>query len=180
MLSEDFVISKYGINARLVQEKDAAFIISLRTDSDLSQHIHITSSSIDDQINWIKEYKKRENEGRDYYFIYEKDGKAIGVNRLSEINVNTGVTGSAICPKTNSPIDTLATIVLLYDIVFEILNLDYVTFATDNDNSHALRINYALGAEVVSDNGKEKLFHFDKEQYLSVRSKLIRIWRLMA
>ena len=177
-LSPSFYLDKYGITARFVEKTDAPFIISLRTDENLSQHLHSTSDSLEKQIEWIVKYKEREQTGQEYYFIYEKDGKAIGLNRLYDIINNTGVTGSAICPRTNSPIDTLATIILLYDIVFEIIGLDYVTFATDNDNAHALRVNYALGAKVISEDSKEKIFKLEKEGFLEIRKKLIRIWRL--
>lgn len=177
-LSIPFNLGRYGISARLVEPADAQYIISLRTNEDLSQHLHSTSDDLEQQIEWIKQYKKREQLGQEYYFLYEKDGNPIGLNRLYDISNNTGVTGSAICPKTNSPIDTLATIVLLYDIVFEEIGLDYVSFATDNDNVHALRVNNALGAVVISGNEKEKIFKLENDVYNEIRKKLIRIWRL--
>ena len=173
-----FSFGRYGISVRLVEITDAQYIISLRTNEELSQHLHCTSGDLEKQIKWIEHYKEREQSGQEYYFLYEINGNPIGVNRLYDISDNIGVTGSAICPKTNSPIDTLATIVLLYDIVFEEIGLDFVSFATDNDNVHALRVNNALGAVVISENEKEKIFKLEKDDYFEIRKKLIRIWRL--
>ena len=62
-------ISKYNISLRLVDEEDADFIVSLRSDEKKSRFISYTDPNIETQKNWIREYKKRENEGKEYYFI---------------------------------------------------------------------------------------------------------------
>ena len=59
---------KYNLNFRFVVEEDAEFILSLRNDIKLSKFISPTSSSISDQVNWIKEYKKKEKV-RKYFII---------------------------------------------------------------------------------------------------------------
>ena len=76
-LPSDFTLESYDIHTRLVNEDDAEFIIDLRTDKDLSRYIHDTSPDLDNQIQWIREYKKREAEGKEYYFIYSSGGKFI-------------------------------------------------------------------------------------------------------
>ena len=68
-IPENFTIERYGLNVRLVEEKDAGFILSLRTNPKLSRYIHNTDDSLDKQRQWIRDYKKRELEGKDYYFI---------------------------------------------------------------------------------------------------------------
>ena len=39
-LPSNFVLDKYGLHARLVCEDDAAFIVKIRTNENLSRYIH--------------------------------------------------------------------------------------------------------------------------------------------
>ncbi|KAA6323618.1 hypothetical protein EZS27_026962 [termite gut metagenome] len=93
-LSDDFKLEKYGLHVRLVNEDDAAFIVELRTDYKLGKYINATENNIEKQKEWIREYKKREKEGRDYYFIFFSDGKFCGVNRIYNITIDSFTTGS--------------------------------------------------------------------------------------
>ncbi|WP_459189867.1 hypothetical protein ACGE0T_07285 [Parabacteroides sp. APC149_11_2_Y6] len=70
-LSKDFHLHKYGIDVRLVNESDAAFMIGLRTDTKLSRFIHQTLPDIEVQKEWIKEYKERKKrKGILFYFQF--------------------------------------------------------------------------------------------------------------
>ena len=85
-IPSDFSIEKYGLYCRLVQEEDAPFILKLRTNKKLSRYVHSVDDSIENQIEWIRNYKKREEKGEDYYFIYFSKGKPIGVNRITSVH----------------------------------------------------------------------------------------------
>ena len=73
ILPEDFTMEKYGLFARFVNESDAEFIVKLRTDPVLGKWIHSTDSDIENQKQWLREYKERERNGLDYYFIFYKN-----------------------------------------------------------------------------------------------------------
>ena len=87
-LPSNFELDRYGLHVRLVCEEDAEFIVALRTNPIKARYISATSSSVDDQRSWIKNYKERETAGTDYYFIYSYRGKLAGVNRIYEIEGN--------------------------------------------------------------------------------------------
>ena len=74
------------IDVRLVNECDAEFILSLRNNPELNQYIHPTDDDVESQRQWLREYKKRENEGLEYYFIYSMNGEPLGLDRLYKIN----------------------------------------------------------------------------------------------
>ena len=93
-LDSDFTYEKYGLQLRFVNEDDAEFIIKLRTDPKLGKFIHSTSSDIEEQKKWIRAYKKREQAGTDYYFIFFKDGVPVGLNRLYWIKEDSYTSGS--------------------------------------------------------------------------------------
>jgi hypothetical protein len=84
-LPENFTLERYGLQVRLVNEGDAEFIVALRTDPRLSRYIHETSPSIEAQKEWIGNYKKREAQGLDYYFMFSVNGLRQGVARIYDI-----------------------------------------------------------------------------------------------
>ena len=77
---------KYGLKVRLVQEEDADFIVKLRTSPKASNFLHYTDCDINKQKEWIKEYKTREMEGKEYYFVFIKNNQKQGLIRLYNIN----------------------------------------------------------------------------------------------
>src|SRR5690606_21357108 len=71
---------------RLVNEDDAEFILSLRANAERTKYMLSLDSDLEKQRNWIKEYKKRQIEGKDYYFIFEIGTRKMGVLRISNID----------------------------------------------------------------------------------------------
>lgn len=72
---------------RLVEEADAEFILQLRLDPRISRHISKVENDLGKQIDWIREYMKREAKGKDYYFIVEDlNGKRYGTCRTYDID----------------------------------------------------------------------------------------------
>lgn len=102
-MPENFTLDRYGLHTRLVDISDSEFILSIRTNEKLSKHIHPTRNSIECQKKWIMEYKKREAEGEDFYFIFEKPkGVRLGVCRIYSITESSFTTGSWVFAK-NAP-----------------------------------------------------------------------------
>lgn len=86
-LQKNFSIEKYGLKVQLVNENDADFILSLRADPNRTKHMVTLENDIEKQKKWIREYKKREEEGIDYYFIFsDTEENPIGVSRFSHID----------------------------------------------------------------------------------------------
>ena len=85
-LPSNFELDKYGIHARLVREEDAEFIVRLRTDPQLARYLMHTDNDVSKQVNWIREYKKRETAGVEYYFIFFLNDKPIVLTRLHSID----------------------------------------------------------------------------------------------
>jgi len=149
-LPYDFSMDKYGIHVRLVNESDAEFIVKLRTDPNLSKYIHSTDSDIQKQIQWIKEYKERENKGLDYYFIYLHDKTPIGVNRIYDIQDTYATTGSWICEK-NLPVDfVIYTVIILREILFDVLEKKEDRFDVRKDNKKVIRMHKLFGSTLVN------------------------------
>lgn len=152
ILPPDFVIDKYGLTARFVEEKDTNFIIRLRTDPVLGKWIHETSSDYEMQVNWIREYKKRERKGEDYYFIFFKDGEPVGLNRIYHIHDTTFTTGSWVF-KPGIPFECcIIASIMVRELAFEYLGLDY-EHAFDGvhvENKKVIKFNHMMGLKDLS------------------------------
>lgn len=175
-LPKDFSLSKYGINVRLVDENDANFILSLRTNEKLSKYIHKTDDNVEKQREWIKEYKRRESDGSDYYFIFIKDEEPFGVCRIYDIDrdKSKATVGSWVCkPDIDSSLPILS-IIITRDVLFEILNLSFDCFDVKFDNKKVRRFHESCGAVQECVEGDTVFYKLDKKSYIKSRNELLQ------
>lgn len=125
LLPADFQITRYGVTARLVTEADAEFITQLRSDKRLGRYIHSSDGDVEKQIQWTREYKKREAEGLDYYFIFSKEGIDYGLCRIYNIDwIHLSFTsGSWLTKKGTLMEDAMYISLILDEISYDILGL---------------------------------------------------------
>ena len=174
-LPKDFTIERYGLTARLVNESDTEYILSLRTDKKLSKYIHETEDSTTKQLDWFRKYKLREYENRDYYFIYEKDGKPVAVNRVYNICQYFGTPGSWLCSPNNEVEVSMATNFILNDIIFEILQLDFTVFDVRKANKHVWKMHIQCGAKMIGESDIDFYFVTTKQDYFSHRDSFLQL-----
>lgn len=174
-LPENFELNKYGLHVRLVREEDAEFIVSLRTDKKLARYLHATDDSVEKQVEWIKQYKIRETAGEDYYFIYDKDGQTIGVNRIYDINYDQEqvTAGSWIC-KADGML-SIYTIMILRDIIFDILGAKCDYFDVRKGNKKVQRLHEMCGANKVSSDELNCYYCLTSEAYKQNKEQILKL-----
>lgn len=178
ILPENFHIEKFGLYCRLVTEKDASFILKLRTDKNLSKYIHSTPNDINKQIEWIREYKKRERLGLEYYFVFEKNNLAIGLNRIYNISGNTFTTGSWLFVSSALFESSIISAILTRDIAFFNLMLEYEDGfdGCHIDNKKVIRFNKMIGLKETGrkydNNGEYITMSLSKNDYENNRNKI--------
>ena len=177
-LYSEFQIHKLGLDIRLVNESDAGFILSLRTNNRLNKFLHQTEDDIEKQTEWIKEYKKREREGREYYFVYLKDGVKVGVNRIYNVYAYYGTIGSWICKPDNDPEISIATYILMFDLLFDYLMLEIAIFEVQLGNRQVIKLHKMLGVQEVGKTEEYVFFTLNKKAYRDNRNKLVSIFNL--
>jgi hypothetical protein len=181
-LPENFELDRYGLHVRLVREEDAEFIVKLRNDPQKGRYISVTSNSVDDQIRWIKLYKKRECEGKDYYFIYSYQGQLAGVNRIYEIEDNHFIHGSWVFGDNTPPYCALAAGIIARELAYDTLGLDVEidTAGVHKDNHGVLQYIRALGAEFTGTRiypmGEFYTSQLPKELFYKNKNKIIRLF----
>lgn len=140
-IQSDFELDKYGIHVRLVREEDAEFIVNLRTNPQNARFIGHTDNDVSKQINWIREYKKREEAGVDYYFIFFEGNKPIVLDRIYNIDwlqlsYNSGSWLSA--PDANAKSVMICT-AIYNDIAQDVLGLLLDISKIDKNNKRVVK-----------------------------------------
>ena len=174
-LLQNFSMEKYGLKVRLASEADTDYIMSLRTDKELTKFIHQTDNDVQKHLEWFRRYKQREAEARDYYFIYFKDDKPVGLNRIYNVFEYYGTIGSWLCSPDNEVEVSIATHLFLHDIIFEVMNLDFTVFDVRKGNKHVWKLHRQTGAQQVGESDIDYYFVTTKTEYLKRRDTLIDI-----
>lgn len=179
-LPSDFEISKYGLHCRLVNEDDAAFIIRLRSDEKRGRFIHATDDSVEVQRDWIKSYKKREAEGKEYYFIYDIDGVPFGVNRIYDVHDNFCTEGSWVCLPLEDSSKSIASALIIRDLIFEYFEFEYDLFNVSVGNNKVKKFHKICGATIISETPEEYSFKLRREDYLTNREWFLKTYNLQS
>lgn len=181
LLPSDFEGEKYGLHYRLVNEGDAEFIYKLRSNETLSKYIHDIKGGVENQIEWIRNYKVREEEGSDYYFIFLHNDNPVGLARIYSIHDKTYTSGSWVMV-TNSPIEHIvATAVINRDIAFDTLGFTFEDNydACHVDNKKVIKFNKMFGCKIYKHfqdvKGKYVAMSLTKEDYYANRPKMLKM-----
>jgi hypothetical protein len=174
-LEEDFKLLRYGLSVRLVNEKDAEFILSLRTDQKLSRYLNSTKNDTLTQINWIREYKYRQNKGIEYYFIFLEDNKPVGLCRIYNVNTTSFTTGSWIFKDTKHPNSSIFGSIITREIAFDLFPGKELHFDVRKENKKVLAYHKLFKPELISEDDENYYFKLSQEKFENGRCKLLDI-----
>ncbi|MCK9617645.1 MAG: GNAT family N-acetyltransferase [Lentimicrobiaceae bacterium] len=180
-LPSDFTFEKYGLQLRFVNENDAEFIVKLRTNPKLGRFIHSTSSDIELQKKWIRDYKQRESEGKDYYFIFFKGGQPVGLNRIYHIEEDRFTSGSWVFEQNAAFECSIASALIVRIIAFDILGKE-IEFGVEGchvDNKKVIKFNLMIGLKIkgtrIEENGEYYTFNLTKQDFEKNKPKIERL-----
>lgn len=125
-LPSNFELDRYGLRVRLVREEDAEFIVRLRTNEHNSRYIHDTVADVEQQKVWLRTYKQRELEGKEYYLLFEANGEPQGVYRIYNRHEDRCITGSWVFKPNAERNSALKAMIITHEIVFDVLENKYV------------------------------------------------------
>ena len=171
--SNDFHIERYGLDVQLVQEEDAEFIYQLRADKYLTRFISQFDGTLEDQINWIREYKKRQEAGLEYYFIFRYKGVRQGLARLYKIEDDHFTQGSWLfTPDAVSGCSILGNIISC-ELGFELPGKEYMlTDARIGNSTH--KYVRAYDPEIVEVTDLDIFYKIPRENYYKKKDKFIK------
>lgn len=130
----------YGLSLSLVEISDAHDIVALRSNPELTKYMVTLGQDVAKQKEWIREYKKREQRGEDYYFSYRRNNDLVGFARISHVDFLSKKCCLSSWIK-NPHIRGGGAQMLLsrLDIAFEYLKLNNVYASIHQTNSNAMK-----------------------------------------
>lgn len=160
------------INMRLVDEKDAEFILSLRLDDTYNKFLSKVSPDIDSQREWIKSYKLDELNKKQFYFIIErKDGTPCGTVRVYDMKDMSFCWGSWILNENKTRFAAIESAIMVYDFGFNILNYKKSHFEVIKDNTKVVSFHKKFGAIQVHEDDVNYYFEISKESVENSKKK---------
>ena len=171
-------LNKYNIKLRFVEETDADFIIKLRTDTAKSRYISETDSDVEKQKLWIKEYKKREENGDEYYFIaIDENNIEFATYRIYNKRENSIEIGSFVSkPQYDNPINVIKVDVILKTFVFNVLNYSRLSFEVRKENKSVVNYHKKFNPTLVDEDTLNYYFVLDKEPFLTNSIKFEKLF----
>ena len=161
---------------RLIEPEDAAYVHSLRNNPAYNTHLSTVTGTVDDQRIWIEDYKSREAQVQELYYVIErKDGTRCGLVRLYDIEAESCTWGSWILDENKPHKAALESAVLSFDVGFDALGVQLANVDVRVANEHAAAFYRRLGmVETHRIDGQiffaypRARFDTDKKAYLSI------------
>ncbi|TDP00916.1 GNAT family N-acetyltransferase [Flavobacterium sp. 245] len=171
-------INSHGIKLRLVEEIDAEFIVSIRTDFSKSKFISETDVSIEKQREWIRNYKKREKEGEEYYFIaIDENDIKFATYRIYNKKENNIEIGSFVSkPGYDIAINVIKVDIILKAFVFTTLKFDMLNFEVRKENKSVVNYHKKFEPSLLKEDDLNYYFILTKENFFANKIKFERLF----
>lgn len=176
VIDETFSLSRYGLNVRLVNVDDSAFIVALRTDNKLGKYIHRTDPNVDKQVEWFWQYKEREKNGEDYYFMFEKPlGNRLGVLRIYDISDTDFTIGSWVFDKQSPIGSAILAEIITREIGFELYPEKNCCWDTKKNNVNVIQYGLSYHPDVYKETEDTIYCRCTKENNDKYKKKYLRM-----
>lgn len=159
------------VQIRLVEERDAEFILSCRLDDSLNTFLSKIDADLEAQRLWIRKYKISEQNGEQYYFIIERlDGTPCGTVRIYDILSDSFCWGSWILNKDKTRYAAIESALLVYKFGFDILGYQKSHFDVMKGNTKVISFHEKMGAVIVSADDDNHYFEITKSKVTEMAS----------
>jgi hypothetical protein len=169
---------KYGSLFRLVDESDAEFIFSLRTNPILSRYINKVSSYMAYQVHWISEYKKRESKGEEFYFISldPVNETRQGLNRIYNFRNDEFELGSWLYVPDSDISKSILGDIAVREIAFDHLLFKTCTFEVRKENKSVIRYHNGFSPDLTGEDEDNLYFKISRTIFNNRKYKYLNIF----
>ena len=165
-----------NLSYRLVEEKDAQFILDLRTNPKKKKYLTPTKNDFKLQIEWIEKYKIREKNNLEFYFIFFEKNVPVGTYRMYKINKYSFTVGSWLFTSTFDKTTPIMAEIEICDYGFLKLNKEVLLFETKKANKKVL--NYCLLKKPIIYKEDEENLYFllHRDNWAAAKLKLLNVF----
>jgi RimJ/RimL family protein N-acetyltransferase len=155
---------------RPITVADAAFSLALRTDDAMAQHLSSTAADLGRQEAWLTQYKQREADRTEFYFIIEHQHQAVGTVRLYDFQpLPNGQAsfcwGSWIILPQAPHYTALKSALLVYYLGFDLLQFHQCHFDVRRQNHKVISFHQKMGATPTRESEQDVFFTYTPEAY---------------
>ncbi len=164
-----------SIYLRTVETSDADFVYAMRKNRYKTKYLSAVSGTADAQKTWIINYKTRENQGTEYYFIIEsKKHEKLGLVRMYDFNNDSFSWGSWLIKEDAPTFTAIESALQIYEFAFYQLGFTQSHFEVQKGNTKIISFHQRFGAKIVNENELEYFFTLTKEEYEVTKKKYKR------
>ena len=165
---------RYGIHVRTVDLNDADFIYRLRSDKYLTRYINQFDGTVEDQIQWIRKYKEREEAGLELYFVFLYNNERQGLARVYKIEDDHFTQGSWLFRPDSPAGCSLLGNIISSEIGFELPGKEYeLTDARKGNTTH--KWVRTFNPEVLYETDLDIFYKITKDNFNKAKIKHIEL-----
>jgi RimJ/RimL family protein N-acetyltransferase len=165
------LVQTHKVSLLSATPQHAGFILGLRLNEALNQHLSSTSSSLAEQEAWLAAYQEREALGQEFYFIIQADGHPQGTVRLYKITQDSFTWGSWML-QPNAPFYCgLSSALMVYEFAFHSLHKTSCQFDVRKANTKVIQLHLKLGATPTHEDEENVYFTYSPKAYEPLRKQ---------
>lgn len=169
------IIYGKNINMRTVTIEDAEFIYTMRQNQDKTKYLSKVTGTVDSQEEWIKNYKQREQNTKEFYFVIEsKDEEKLGLVRMYDFKDNSFCWGSWLIKEDAPKTTAIESALQIYEFGFYNLKFQKSHFDVRKGNDKVIAFHQRFGAKIVDEDELDYFFNFEKSDYEITKEKYKR------
>ena len=154
------------IKLKLVSVHDSEFILNLRLDSTLNKHVSRVKNDLEKQKKWILDYKNREQNKKEYYFIIESlNGDQYGAVRLYDLKDESFCWGSWMIQRDSPSYASIESALSIYEFAFYTLGFQRSHFDVRIENKQVVKFHERFGAKRILTDTIDHHFNFERTDY---------------
>ena len=164
-----------NINLRTVEIEDADFIYTMRQNRKKTKYLSKVTGTVDSQKEWIKNYKQREDEEKEFYFLIEsKNSEKLGLVRMYDFKNDSFCWGSWLIKEDTPKTTAIESALQIYEFGFYKLGFEKSHFDVRKGNDKVIAFHQRFGAKIVSEDELDYFFNFEKSDYEIIKEKYKR------
>ena len=169
------IIYGKNINMRTVTTEDAEFIYNMRQNQNKTKYLSKVTGTVESQKEWIKNYKQREEEKKEFYFVIEsKDKRKLGLVRIYDFQDESFCWGSWLIKEDAPKTTAIESALQIYEFGFYSLGFEKSHFDVRKGNDKVIAFHQRFGAKIVDENDLDYFFNFEKSDYEIIKEKYKR------
>lgn len=150
---------------------DAAFILSLRTDTKKNRYLSTVSGELAEQQAWLERYARSENQA---YFVIEYQGVPIGSVRLYDQQADSFCWGSWILVSSRPSQAAMESALMVYAYAVDHLGFSSAHFDVRKGNERVWQFHERFGARRIAETGLDYFYRLCGEDIAASRVRYQR------